>query len=276
MNVFANRTSVRADNSSSASPPAADAQPDRRTTRTARRTSGATIRVLEPARSRRQAHGLDPARPAVDARTRLARDTRLVVRGLLRGVLFMLAVSLPVGILLLDIKGLGNAVGEISATELTQLACLAAIAASFGWLARASEPDRRFAVLAAGFFACMLIRELDALLDLVADGLWQALVATVAAACVAYAAMDWRQALHGMARLMASRAALVMSLGLALLLAYSRLLGMGHLWRGVLGDGYERIVKNAIEEGAELLGYTVILVASLGYLGRRLQRLRRR
>jgi len=68
----------------------------------------------------------------------------------------------------------------------------------------------------------------------------------------------------------------VMSLGLALLLAYSRLLGMGHLWRGVLGDGYERIVKNAIEEGAELLGYTVILVASLGYLGRRLQRLRRR
>lgn len=75
---------------------------------------------------------------------------------------------------------------------------------------------------------------------------------------------------------MVSRFTIIMTIGLALLLAYSRLIGMGALWQGLLEDGYVRVVKNAVEESAEVLGYALILVASIGYVGSRIRRLRRR
>lgn len=199
----------------------------------------------------------------------LAAAKRIVSRTLLRGAGLMLVVSLPVFLLWLDVRWLGNAVGEMSTTELSQLSCLVLIATSFGYLARLSPEDRRFAVLTAGFFACMLIRELDAALDLIMEGLWKALVFLVAATCLAYAAIDWRATLRGMARMMSTRFTLIMTIGLALLLAYSRLLGVGFLWKEILDDGYVRTVKNAVEESAELLGYALILVASIGYVGSR-------
>ena len=43
---------------------------------------------------------------------------------------------------------------------------------------------------------------------------------------------------------------------------------MTEIWTAVLGDGYVRTAKNAIEETGELLGYTFILAASLRYLAR--------
>ncbi|HEX7113493.1 MAG TPA: hypothetical protein VF193_00020 [Steroidobacter sp.] len=205
----------------------------------------------------------------------LAATKRIVARTLLRGVGLMLVVSLPVFLLWLDVWWLGNTVGEVSTTELSQISCLVLIMISFGYLARLSPEDRRFAVLTAGFFACMLIRELDAALDLLMNGLWQALVFLVAVTCLTYAVIDWRATLRGMARMMATRFTLVMTIGLALLLAYSRLLGMGLPWKEMLEDGYVRAVKNAVEESAELLGYALILVASIGYVGNRRLRLGR-
>jgi len=56
-----------------------------------------------------------------------------------------------------------------------------------------------------------------------------------------------------------------------MLLFYSRLFGMGALWQGLLGEGYIRIFKNAVEETTELLGYTFILAASLTYATRRIR-----
>jgi hypothetical protein len=43
----------------------------------------------------------------------------------------------------------------------------------------------------------------------------------------------------------------------------------------MLDDHYVRVVKNAVEESAELLGYALILVASIGYVGSRRLRLGR-
>jgi hypothetical protein len=199
---------------------------------------------------------------------------RIVIGAMRLGAIFLLAVSLPILFLFADIHWLGNSVGEMSATELSQLTFIALTATAFGLLARFSREDRRFATLAAGFFACMLIRELDAVLDLLFDGLWQGLALSVAATSIAYAAYDWRSTLRGMARLLASRSGMALTIGLALLLAYSRLLGMSALWKGLLEDNYVRIFKNAVEESAELLSYTVIVVASLGYVTNRYRRVR--
>jgi hypothetical protein len=210
------------------------------------------------------------------AQADVARAARIVLAAAARMLLLSCFISAPILLLWVDVQWLRNAVGEFSATEFSQLVLLAITVLGFVHLARRSQDDRRFAVLAAGLFACMLIREIDALLDLLLDGLWQGLVTLVSVTCLIYSLFDWRSTLRGMARLVVSRAGVVMIIGLAILLAYSRLLGMGLLWQGLLGDGYLRLFKNAIEESTELLGYVIILIASLRYVSARLRHLDRR
>lgn len=204
------------------------------------------------------------------------RTKRVVLLAFGRAALLSCLVSLPVCLLWLDVQWLGNTVGEFSVTELAQLALLAGTVLTLLRLAVRSGEDRRFAVLAAGFFVCMLIRESDSALDQLVDGLWQALVAFVATSCLVYGLLDWRSTLRGMARLVSSRIGLLMILGLAILLAYSRLFGMGALWQGLLEDQYLRVFKNAAEEGSELLGYFLIASASLGFVSARIRRIDRR
>lgn len=97
----------------------------------------------------------------------------------------------------------------------------------------------------------------------------------VSASCLIYSLSDWRSLLRSMARLAISRSGVMLILGLAILLVYSRLLGMGVLWREFLHDGYLRLLKNAIEESTELLGYIIIVIAGLRHVGARLHSLQR-
>lgn len=149
------------------------------------------------------------------------------------------------------------------AVELTQ--------EGFVRLAMRRSDDQRFAVLAAGFFACMFIREMDAVLDLLAHGLWKYLALPIGLGCVAHAARDWRASLAGLVRFLASRPGTVMIIGLVLVLFYSRLIGMTPLWNGLLAHQYIRVFKNAAEETTELLGYAFVLTASLAYVAQRIR-----
>lgn len=202
-------------------------------------------------------------------------DQRRLLRGLLRAAALWSLMAIAPAALLLDIQWLGNTVGERSLVEVAQLVLLAVTAAAFASLARLSPADRRFAVLAAGFFLCMGIRETDAAWDLLFDGLWQAMVAVVALAAAAYAAADWRAALRSFGHFLGSRAGMLMTLALGILLVYSRLLGMGGIWEGVLGEQYLRVFKNAVEETTELLGYALIAASGTEYVaGQRARRQR--
>lgn len=53
--------------------------------------------------------------------------------------------------------------------------------------------------------------------------------------------------------------------GFLTVFVFSRLFGCRILWESVMGDGYMRCVKNAVEEGVELLGYLFIGIASVEY-----------
>ena len=163
-------------------------------------------------------------------------------------------------------------VGERSLVEGLQLLLLAATSVAFFALAHRHRGERRFAALAAGFFICMGIRETDAAWDVVSDGLWQVLVATVAPAATAYAAADWRSTLRALDRFVSSRPGVLMITALGLLLAYSRLLGMGVIWEGLLDEQYLRVFKNAVEETTELLSYVLICAAGMTYAGRTMKR----
>lgn len=200
----------------------------------------------------------------------LARDLRTVAGGLRRAAGWALLTAFPVLLLYLDVQWLGTIVGEWSVVEFAQLGLLFLTALAFAGLARREPAERRFAVLAMAFFACMLVRETDAVWDSLHDGLWQYLVAMLAAGSLAFALRDWRAALSGLARLLASREGLALTLGLVLV--YSRLLGMGALWQGLLGEQYLRVFKNAVEEGTELLGYVLVFAASAAHVRRRRRR----
>jgi len=180
-------------------------------------------------------------------------------------------VCLPALLLYCDIHWLKDGVGEWSLVELTQEGFLLASALAFVRLARKRVDDRRFAVLAAGMFACMLLREMDAVFDLLLHGLWKWLAVPVAVASIVYALQDWRAAVSGLVRFLNTRAGTLMTIGLVLLLCYARLIGLTSLWNGLLGESYIRVFKNAIEETTELLGYTFILAASLAHVAQRVR-----
>ncbi len=198
-------------------------------------------------------------------------NLQLLLAHLGRTFLFGLMMAIPPALAWLDIHWLGDAVGEWSLVELTQEGFLAASVAAFVRLAVRRADDRRFAVLAAALFACMFVREMDEALDLIAHGFWKYPVAVTVAGSLGWASRDWRSSLQGLLRFLTSRAGTVMTIGLVLLLVYSRLIGMTSLWSGLLGDQYIRVFKNTIEETTELLGYTFILAASVGYVAQRVR-----
>jgi hypothetical protein len=51
-------------------------------------------------------------------------------------------------------------------------------------------------------------------------------------------------------------------------LVFSRLFGMGALWHAILGEGYARLAKTTVEEGIELLTYSMWLAGSVDYYWR--------
>jgi hypothetical protein len=136
-------------------------------------------------------------------------ELRFLFSYLGRTVLFAVVVTLPIGLLYLDIYWLKDAVGEWSLVELTQLGLLLASVSAFVRRARQQPEERAFALLAAGLFACMLIRELDAAWDLLFDGCWQLLVSALAVGSLLYAARDRRRTLTALVRFLGAVASSV-------------------------------------------------------------------
>ncbi|GAA3911720.1 hypothetical protein [Luteimonas lutimaris] len=204
------------------------------------------------------------------------RDLAAIAAHARRTLLFCAAALLPLLMLWCDVYWLRDGVGERSLVELTQECFLAATVLAFARLARHARDERAFAVLAAGLFACMLVRELDAVFDvLLFHGAWVVPAGLLAVGCCLYALRDWRGALSSLARFVQSRQGAVLTLGLVVVVAYSRLFGVSAIWQGLLGDQYLRVFKNAAEESIELLGYTCIAAAALSYVTVRLRASRR-
>lgn len=94
----------------------------------------------------------------------------------IRSLLFFLgaaaASAIAVLCLWMDIRVFGNDIPEISLTEVVQEGVLAIIVLIHFLLAKKYELLRYCNILVGGFFLAMLIRELDALFDLISHGSW--------------------------------------------------------------------------------------------------------
>ncbi|GAA3606139.1 hypothetical protein GCM10023078_36540 [Gibbsiella greigii] len=181
-------------------------------------------------------------------------------------LLSVLIVALAVVALFLDIHWLHNDVKELSITEVSQELILAVIVGINVFQAVRHKEKTRISVLIAGFFGCMLIREMDFLFDAIAFGSWVWFALAVAALSLFLGLKKTAEAVNQLAVFMRHPAYGMMFSGLLCILIFSRLFGMHILWQQLMQDGYIRVVKNAVEEGTELFGYLLCLMSTCWYL----------
>lgn len=161
---------------------------------------------------------------------------------------------------------------EDSYLENLQVALLfLTVAAAYlaGLLNKTEAPLASLLVGAAGIAA---IREFDFALDrFVFDGAWQALALAVAV-LTGIRAFQRRAALKQAITDFLGRPSFgMMAAGFITVFVFSRLFGRQVLWTAVMQEGYMRVVKNAVEESCELLGYGLIFFGALEFLHEALQ-----
>lgn len=180
-------------------------------------------------------------------------------------LLYSAFLAALMGLMFIDVHWLHNFVYETSLTESAQEVMLAAISGLFFVAARRQVAYRHAWVLAGGFFLCMLIREMDFAFDMLWHGSWLWFALAVTLGCLWYASRHIEATVQGLAHFVTHPSYGMMCAGLLCILVFSRLFGMNSLWQMLMLDGYNRVVKNMVEEGCELLGYAFCLIAALGY-----------
>jgi len=155
---------------------------------------------------------------------------------------------------------------EFSPVEIIQAIILGVCGLIMGWIARYCPSQRPIAFAFGGMALAFLIRELDYFLDrYIIDNFWQVLIALVGALLIAYTYRHRRRLLIALARIWPSPGLTLLFAGAVILFAFVRLVGHEPLWMSILGDSYQRIIKLAIEEFIELIGYFLWMIGTVEY-----------
>ena len=199
---------------------------------------------------------------------------------LIRYILYFLGFSLitwlvtqveimaPGSLKLLVFTNPGDTLGtsEYSPVEMIQVAVLLACGGLYGWVAVYCPSQRPIAIPFGGLAAIFTIRELDYFLDkFIADNLWQVCMAIIAALLIAYTYRHRRRFRIAWLRIWPSPGITLLFAGTVILFSFVRLIGHEPLWMAILGDGYQRVVKLAVEEIMELAGYYFWLIGTIEY-----------
>lgn len=180
-------------------------------------------------------------------------------------LLLAACVALTTSFPFIDVLLLNNSLGEASLTELAQAFFLFSCCSLWLRIAIKAPSLRGGCILIAGFYAALLIRELDYYFDAIRHGawFWFALASTAASLYYAWA---WRNSVaNGLKAFISHPAAGYTLCGFVAVLVFSRLFGMSLLWQGLLEQHYVMVVKSAVEEGSELMGYTLCLFSSVWF-----------
>ncbi len=155
---------------------------------------------------------------------------------------------------------------EFSPVEIIQAIVLMACGGLMAWVARCCPTQRPLAIPFGGLALAFFIRELDYFLDrYIADNFWQVMIAIVGALVIAYTYRHRRRAQIALARLWPSPGLTLMFAGAVILFAFVRLVGHEPLWMSILGDDYRRVIKLAVEEFIELVGYFLWMIGVIEY-----------
>lgn len=155
---------------------------------------------------------------------------------------------------------------EYSPVEIIQAIILGMCGVIMSWVTRYCPSQRPIAFLFGGMALVFLIRELDYFFDrFLIDNLWQVLVVIVAALVMAYTYRQRRRLRIALARIWPSPGLTFLFCGAVILFAFVWLVGHEPLWMSILGDAYQRVIKLAVEEFIELIGYFLWMVGTIEY-----------
>ena len=187
----------------------------------------------------------------------------------LTALLVQLEVANPGTLRMHEYAAEGDVFGtsEFSAVEIIQLLILLTCGLLMGWVARHSPTQRPLAFLFGGLALVFMIRELHYFFDqYIIDNLWQVLAGIVGALLIASCYRHPKRLNIALARIWPSPGLTLIFAGAVILFAYSMLVGHEPLWQAMLGDAYARIVKIAVEEFIELIGYLLWLIGTIEYV----------
>jgi multisubunit Na+/H+ antiporter MnhB subunit len=155
---------------------------------------------------------------------------------------------------------------EFSPVELIQSIILGICGLIMLWVARYCPSQRPIAFGFGGLALVFLIRESDYFLDrFIADNLWQVLVAIVGSLLIVYTYRHRKRLTIALARIWPSPGVTLLFAGAVIMFAFVPLVGHEPLWQSILGDAYQRVIKLAIEEFIELMGYYLWMIGTIEY-----------
>ena len=155
---------------------------------------------------------------------------------------------------------------EFSPVEIIQAIILGVCGVIMAWVARQCPSQRPIAILFTGLALAFLIREMDYFLDrMIGDNFWQVLIAILGALIIAYTYRHRKRLQLALARIWPSPGITLLFAGAVILFAFVRLVGHEPLWMSILGDDYKRIIKLAVEEFIELIGYFLWMIGTIEY-----------
>ena len=172
---------------------------------------------------------------------------------------------------------------ETSFTEWTQEAYVLLTALVFLFIGHRFESLRPIAYFGGGGFLVVLVREMDAYLDVIYHGAWFPLALMILAVTLYTCYRNRNKFVESLDLLMSTPAFGLLVAGGLSVFVFARLFGAKSIWIAVFAvevlepNSPGRWVKNAVEEGSELFGYTLILCASIelwSYANRNLKALR--
>ena len=193
----------------------------------------------------------------------MSTDAKYVLKMFLLFIVCGLVVALAAIVPFFDVHNRPYHGSESMAMEIAQELVLFLIVAINVVRAARDPGTRPGLLLVAGFFACLLIRELDFVFDRVRHGFWFFCVLGIFIVCVGQALKTPTKSVSALASYCRNEGFLLIFSGLLVLFSFSRIFGMQVLWRGLMGDDFVRAVKDLVEEGVELLGYTLILLGTV-------------
>jgi hypothetical protein len=184
-------------------------------------------------------------------------------------LLTKLEINSPGNLRLQEFTYPGDTLGtsEFSPLELLQPVILIICGLLYAWVARHYPSQRPIAFGFGGLALALLIRELDFFLDrYVVDNFWQVMVALVSALIITYTYRHRKRLRIAWLRLWPSPGLTLLFAGATVQFAFVRLVGHEPLWVAILGDDYLRIIKLAVEEFIELIGYFLWLIGTIEYV----------
>ena len=183
-------------------------------------------------------------------------------------MLTQLEISFPGSLKLHVIVNEGDRFGtsEFSPVEIIQPFILAICGLLMAWVAKYCPSQRPIAFPFGGLALAFIIRELDYFFDrFIVDNLWQTLVAVAASFVITYTYRQRKRLKIAWGRIWPSPGIALLFAGAIINFAFVMFIGHEPLWMSIMGDGYQRVVKLAVEEFIELGGYFLWLIGSIEY-----------